>query len=89
MFDKHFGFIFVATSLLVLKIQYHENRTFLFCLSISIVPLQNNKLPQLSLLLTLAIISLRKRGLVDLVYYILAFMWMSLCFMVFVFYAMG
>ena len=33
-FDKHFGFIFVATSLLDRKIQYHENRTFLFCLSI-------------------------------------------------------
>ena len=33
-FDKHFGFIFVATSQLNRKIQYHENRTFLFCLSI-------------------------------------------------------
>ena len=33
-FDKHFGFILVATSLLDRKIQYHENRTFLFCLSI-------------------------------------------------------
>ena len=33
-FDKHFGFIFVATSHLERKIQYHENRTFLFCLSI-------------------------------------------------------
>ena len=33
-FDKHFGFIFVATSELGRKIQYHENRTFLFCLSI-------------------------------------------------------
>ena len=33
-FDEHFGFIFVATSYLDRKIQYHENRTFLFCLSI-------------------------------------------------------
>ena len=34
-FDKHFGFIFVATSKLDRKIQYHQNRTFLFfCLSI-------------------------------------------------------
>ena len=33
-FDKHFGFIFVVTSELDRKIQYHENRTFLFCLSI-------------------------------------------------------
>ena len=33
-FDKHFAFIFVAKSELDRKIQYHENRTFLFCLSI-------------------------------------------------------
>ena len=33
-FDKHFGFISVSTSYLDSKIQYHENRTFLFCLSI-------------------------------------------------------
>ena len=33
-FDKHFGLFFVATSQLDRKIQYHENRTFLFCLSI-------------------------------------------------------
>ena len=33
-FDKHFGFISVPTSYLDPKIQYHENRTFLFCLSI-------------------------------------------------------
>ena len=33
-FDKHFGFISVSTSYLDPKIQYHENRTFLFCLSI-------------------------------------------------------
>ena len=33
-FDKHFGLIFVATSQLNRKIQYHENRRFLFCLSI-------------------------------------------------------
>ena len=33
-FDKHFGFSFVATSLLDGKIQYRENRTFLLCLSI-------------------------------------------------------
>ena len=33
-FDKHFAFIFVATSLLDRKIQYHGNRKFLFCLSI-------------------------------------------------------
>ena len=33
-FDKHFVFIFVATSYQDRKIQYHENRTFLFCLSI-------------------------------------------------------
>ena len=33
-FDKLFGFISVSTSYLDPKIQYHENRTFLFCLSI-------------------------------------------------------
>ena len=33
-FDKNFGFIFVAISYLDRKIQYLENRTFLFCLSI-------------------------------------------------------
>ena len=33
-FDKYFGFIFAATSLLDRKLQYHENRIFLFCLSI-------------------------------------------------------
>ena len=33
-FDKHFSFISVSTSYLDPKIQYHENRTFLFCLSI-------------------------------------------------------
>ena len=33
-FDKHFDFIPVSTSYLDPKIQYHENRTFLFCLSI-------------------------------------------------------
>ena len=33
-FDKHFVFIFVATSYLDRKMQHNENRTFLFCLSI-------------------------------------------------------
>ena len=33
-FGEHFGFISVSTSKLDRKIQYHENRTFLFCLSI-------------------------------------------------------
>ena len=33
-FDKHFGFISVSTSLLYQKKQYHEIRTFPFCLSI-------------------------------------------------------
>ena len=33
--DKHFGlFFFAVTSKLDQKIQYHENRTYLFCLSI-------------------------------------------------------
>ena len=32
--DQQFGFIFVASSSLDRKIQYHENRTFLFRLSI-------------------------------------------------------
>ena len=36
-FDKNFVFIFVVTSYLDQKIQYHENRTFLFCLSIHVV----------------------------------------------------
>ena len=36
-FDKHFSFISVSTSYLDPKMQYHENRTFLFCLSIYIV----------------------------------------------------
>ena len=35
-FDKHFGFISVSKSYLDPKIQYHENRTFLFSLSISV-----------------------------------------------------
>ena len=33
-FYKHFGLPFIATSYLSRKIPYHENRTFLFCLSI-------------------------------------------------------
>ena len=33
-FDKHFGIFFAETSKLDQKIQYHENRTYLFCLSI-------------------------------------------------------
>ena len=36
-FDKHFVFIFGAKSLLNRNIQYHENRTFLFCLSIYVI----------------------------------------------------
>ena len=35
VFDKHFGLFFAETSLLDQKIQYHENQTFLFCLSIN------------------------------------------------------
>ena len=33
-FDKDFGLFFAATSELDQNIQYHENRTHLFCLSI-------------------------------------------------------
>ena len=33
-FDKHFVFVFAATSYLDRKIQHNENRMFLFCLSI-------------------------------------------------------
>ena len=32
-FDKHFGFTSVSISYMYQKIQCHENRTFLFCLS--------------------------------------------------------
>ena len=48
-FDKHFGVVFVTTSLLDLKIQCHENRPFLFCLSIYVIIFDNmfNKLSKI------------------------------------------
>ena len=47
-FDKHFGIFFAETSSLDQKIQYCENRMYLFWLSISILTADNTVKPVLS-----------------------------------------
>ena len=40
--DKRFGLIFAETSLFDQKIHYHENRAYLFCLSIYSCPMKTH-----------------------------------------------